>query len=74
MRLIGMVLLIHLLAWGVGMMTGINMVGRLIRAEVRALRGIWRFLWNGLGNALRGIARWIGGLFGGGGGGGRRRP
>ncbi|MEK7532210.1 MAG: hypothetical protein AAB579_01230 [Patescibacteria group bacterium] len=73
MGLLGMVLVLHLMAWGMGRMVGANLVGRLIHAETRALRAIWRWLWNTVGDILRGIARWIGGLFGGGGGRGAHR-
>lgn len=61
MGLLGMALVFHLMAWGFGMMIGGNLVGRLVRAETRALRAIWRWLWNTIGDILRGIARWIGG-------------
>ena len=68
MGLLGMVLVLHLMAWGMGTMVGVNLVGRLTRAEGRALRAVWRWLWNTVCDVLRGIARWIGGLLGGGGG------
>lgn len=72
--LLGMVLVLHLMTWGIGTMVGVNLVGRLVRAETRALRAIWLWFWNTTGDILRGIARWIGGLFGGGGHGRGRRP
>lgn len=64
MGLLGMVLVLHLMTWGIGMMVGANLVGRLVRAESRAFRASWRWFWNAAGDVLRGLCRWIGGVFG----------
>ena len=64
MGLLGMVLVLHLMVWGMGQLMSVNLIGRLTRAEGRALRAVWRWLWHTVGDILRGIARWIGEVFG----------